>query len=428
MRKFINIFPADRDRFRERLLAEVMRHTRAMVLESLPAEVKGSVWACVASFGELNRATGNLDEVRQLWHQSNDWLTGYIAYDYKNRLELLKSEGYDGVGLDDLCWVRPRYLLLNDGLGWQLGYATECDSEASAMAWLEGMMDATPVISEVREAVELKPRVNRDAYIATVNDIKSHIARGDVYEMNYCTEFYSDEVRLDAVDVYVRLTELSPMPFSALMKQGDGLLMCASPERYLMKRGRELVSEPIKGTCGRGATVEEDVALAHGLANNEKERAENIMIADLVRNDLSRVAQRGSVHVKELCGVKAFRQVHQMVSTIGATLREGLDWVDVIEATFPMGSMTGAPKVSAMQLIEQSEVTRRGLYSGTVGYVTPEGDFDLNVVIRSILYNRTSGYVSYITGSAITHLCDAEQEYEECLLKGKVMREVLEGG
>jgi len=261
-----------------------------------------------------------------------------------------------------------------------------------------------------------------------VKNIQHHISIGDVYEMNYCIEFFAQNLNISPIQLYEKLNEVSPTPFSAFLKYHDKSLICASPERYLKKEGRRLISQPIKGTSARDPNPFIDKANIEYLKTSEKERSENIMITDLVRNDLSRVAKQGRVKVEELCGVYSFRQVHQMISTISAEMDERYSWVDAIKATFPMGSMTGAPKVSAMKLIERYEDTKRGLYSGSVGYVTPEGDFDFNVVIRSMLYNQKKGYLSFMVGSAITALSEPEKEYEECLVKASAIMKVLNAG
>ena len=161
--------------------------------------------------------------------------------------------------------------------------------------------------------------------------------------------------------------------------------------------------------------------------NSKKEKSENIMIVDLIRNDLSKNAIRGSVQVEELCKVYSFKQVHQLISTVVCTVDKDDNDVDIIKNLFPMGSMTGAPKISAMEIIEEEELTKRGLYSGAVGYFSPEGNFDFNVVIRSILYNASKKYASFSVGSAITSLSVIENEYEECLLKAKALKEALTG-
>jgi len=227
--------------------------------------------------------------------------------------------------------------------------------------------------------------------------------------------------------LFLRLNELAKAPFSSFYKKNNQYLLCASPERFLKKQGQQLISQPIKGTIKRGNTPVEDSGLQTALQHSTKDRAENVMIVDLVRNDLTRSSQTGTIRVEELFGVYPFEQVNHMISTITSTLRENVHAVDVIRHTFPMGSMTGAPKVMSMQLIEQYEQTRRGLYSGTVGYFTPEGDFDFNVVIRSMLYNASSRYLSFQVGGAIVYDSVPEREYEECLLKAKAMLETVDG-
>ena len=201
--------------------------------------------------------------------------------------------------------------------------------------------------------------------------------------------------------------------------------MCASPERFLARRGKKIISQPVKGTARRGATISEDKLILETLKNDPKEQAENVMIVDLVRNDLSHHAYRGSVKVEELFGLKSFRQIHQMVSTITSEIKNDVPFSEVIKNAFPMGSMTGAPKIRAMELIEEYENTKRGIYSGAIGYITPGGDFDFNVIIRSIIYNSENRYLSFMAGSAITIGADAEKEYEECLLKAVTMNKVL---
>jgi para-aminobenzoate synthetase component 1 len=243
--------------------------------------------------------------------------------------------------------------------------------------------------------------------------------------MNHCQEFYESPCKINPYETYIKLNSISPTPFSAFGKFHDKFLLCASPERYLKKEGRRVVSQPIKGTCPRGKNDEEDKLLSEKLRNDLKERSENIMIVDLVRNDLSRIAQKASVNVDELCEVYPFRQVNQMISTISCLANEENDIVEIIKATFPMGSMTGAPKVRAMQLIEEHERTKRGLFSGAVGYIDPQGDFDFNVVIRSLFYNKAKKYLSFSVGGAITNGSDPESEYDESILKAKAINQVL---
>ncbi|QNP51485.1 anthranilate synthase component I family protein [Hymenobacter qilianensis] len=263
------------------------------------------------------------------------------------------------------------------------------------------------------------------AYLAAVESIREDILNGEVYELNLCQEFYAEHVTIEPVQTFLQLNSASPTPFAGFYKWQDQYLLCASPERFLRQQHDVLISQPIKGTIRRGLTPEQDEELRHQLRHNEKEQAENLMIVDLVRNDLARVAVTGSVQVPELFGLYSFRHVWQMVSTVQAQRRPDCDLVDTLRATFPMGSMTGAPKIRAMQLIEQYEHSGRGLYSGSLGVIWPSGDFDFNVVIRSLQFNAATGYLSFQVGSAITYDSVPEQEYDECLLKAKAMLEVL---
>ena len=266
-------------------------------------------------------------------------------------------------------------------------------------------------------------RFSKNEYLQTVKKLQQHILRGDCYEVNFCQEFYSIGIPINPLMVYQKLSKLSPSPFSAFYRNNDKYCICASPERYIAKRGTTLISQPIKGTAKRYPEDARLDELSKGeLLNSEKEKSENVMVVDLVRNDLSKVCKEGSVKVKELFGIYSFPQVHQMISTIEGEISEGLIWVDVLEATFPMGSMTGAPKQRVMELIEDFEQTKRGLFSGAIGYVDPHGNADFNVVIRSILFNADTNYISMQAGSAITFYSDAKKEYEECLLKAAILK------
>ena len=281
------------------------------------------------------------------------------------------------------------------------------------------------IITTSNIAIKTQSKITKQTYLDNVEHLKSHIQQGDIYEINYCQEFYANEVEINPIELYFKLNKKSPTPYSCFVKHNHSYLLSASPERFIKKQGNKISSQPIKGTIKRGATLEEDEVLKHQLKNDPKERSENIMIVDLVRNDLSKIATRNSVKVEELCEIYTFPQVHQLISTISAEAKPEVDFKTIIHALFPMGSMTGAPKIRAMELIEQYEHSKRGLYSGTVGYIKPNGDFDFNVVIRSILYNSSSKKISYFVGGAITSLSEPEKEYEECLLKAKAINEVL---
>jgi para-aminobenzoate synthetase component 1 len=220
--------------------------------------------------------------------------------------------------------------------------------------------------------------------------------------------------------------EISPNPFAAFYRLQDKYLLCASPERFLMKTGNQISSQPIKGTNKRDLLNSlHDDELKKELAESRKDQSENVMIVDLVRNDLTKICKEASVKVDELFGIYSFPQVHQMISTIRGELKEATPFSQIISATFPMGSMTGAPKHRVMQLIDEYEPSSRGIFSGSVGYINPDGDFDFNVVIRSIMYNATNRCLSYQVGSGITFYSDPEKEWVECMLKAEAIKKVL---
>ncbi len=363
------------------------------------------------------------EDLKQYQQITKDWLFGYLSYDLKNNVEDLKSQNFDGLNFPDLFFFQPKKLFLLKGNELQICYLNMCDDEVDD--------DFTEIIesrnskSENLNSIVISQKIAKEKYIEKVSKILEHIHRGDIYEANFCMEFFAENATINPLFNYLKLNEISKAPFSVFFKNYNHFLLSASPERYLKKEEEKLISQPIKGTSKRFLDKLEDEKSKLELSRNPKERSENIMITDLVRNDLSRTAQKGSVQVEELCKVYSFLQVHQMITTISSKLNPEFSVIDALKTTFPMGSMTGAPKISAMQIIEDFEETKRGLYSGSVGYFTPNNDLDFNVVIRSILYNQEEKYVSFSVGSAITSLSIPEQEYEECLLKAAAMLEVL---
>ncbi|MEY2868963.1 MAG: hypothetical protein RIR01_1439 [Bacteroidota bacterium] len=364
------------------------------------------------------------EDLKQYQQSSRDWVFGYLSYDLKNDTEELKSNNFDGLGFPDLFFFQPKKLFLAKGNELEIRYLNFCDDEFE-IDWEEITTIITDFESQTPN-IEIQQRISEEAYRKKVSKMLEYIHHGDTYEANFCMEFYAENVQIEPVETFLKLNEISKPPFAVFFKNYKHYLLSASPERYLKKEGELLISQPIKGTAKRFTDPIEDEASKNKLAADSKERAENIMITDLVRNDLSHTAQKGSVQVTELCGIYSFLQVHQMISTITSKLDAQYTAVDALKYTFPMGSMTGAPKISVMKIIEELEETKRGLYSGAVGYFTPEGDFDFNVVIRSILYNQENKYLSFSVGSAITSLSVPEKEYEECLLKAKAMFEVLQ--
>lgn len=349
---------------------------------------------------------------------SGKWLFGYLGYDLKNRLENLQSQNPTFIDFPESLCFEPLHLFIweNDTIS--------VFSELSEKELLEEIKGFP--IPEIQENIgKIEAKVSFEQYCQHVEAIKNHIIEGDIYELNYCIEFFSENTCIDPIKRYRHLCQLSPMPFSAMLKTKDKYVLCASPERFLKKEGRKLISQPIKGTIRRGSSPEEDKINYQLLRHSKKEIAENMMIVDLVRNDLARSAVIGSTHVSDFFGIYPFRQVFQMISTIEAEISPQISPQKAIAHAFPMGSMTGAPKIRAMELIEKYENSKRGVFSGAIGYFSPKGDFDFNVVIRSIFYNATHQKLSFQVGSAITYDAQAEEEYQECLLKAQAIREVL---
>lgn len=351
-------------------------------------------------------------------HSQNYPVFGYFSYDLKNQIEKLESKHDDFIQFPSMYFFVPQHVIL-------------IDSNAQMMVMSE---DSDTIIQQIknqiiekdtRKIVVLKQKVDKETYLRNVEAIKNRIIEGDVYELNYCVEFFAEKVSLDPMQTYFHLQKNSPTPFGAYFKLNDKYILCASPERFIKKSLNMLYSQPIKGTVKRSDDFLTDEELKEELQYSEKERAENLMIVDLVRNDLAKSSKTGSVKVEELYGIYSFKQVHQMISTVSSTITDGLHPVEAIRNAFPMGSMTGAPKVMAMELIEQYETSKRGVYSGAIGYFAPNEDFDFNVVIRSIQYNTSNQYLNFEVGSAITFDSDAEKEYEECLLKAEAMIKAL---
>lgn len=389
------------------------------------------------------------EDLHQYQSHTKDWLFGYLSYDLKNDTEALTSKNFDGLAFPDLYFFQPKKLFFLKNNEVEVQYLRLCDDEMDAdfeeigrgkrEEGREKMEEGRWEMEEGRwemgdgslesgdsSKIKIQQRISKESYTEKVSQMLEHIHRGDIYEANFCMEFYSEYAQINPLEIFKKLNKISEPPFAVYFKNSHHFLMSASPERYLKKRGTTIISQPIKGTARRNTDEIEDEQSKIDLENNPKERVENIMIVDLVRNDLSRTATKGSVEVAELCKIYTFKQVHQMISTVVSEVENTTSPVEIIKTTFPMGSMTGAPKISAMNIIEELEETKRGLYSGAVGYFTPEGDFDFNVVIRSILYNAENHYLSFSVGSAITSEATPESEYEECLLKAKAMFEVLQ--
>lgn len=372
----------------------------------------------------IDREDENTLEAMQQFLDENqgDWVFAVLSYELKNTVEALSSERSDLMGFPVSVLTVPRTVIRFDRNGAEILRGEEDEAALAAIeAWERGGSPQDPDAPKIR----MRPRWDEATYAQRWGRVQRHLRHGDIYEMNLCTTWVGDGPMPAPWNVFDRLQRRTQAPHGAFVRIDSCYALCGSPERYLQRRGKVLRSQPIKGTARRGADAREDADLAYALEHDPKERAENIMITDLVRNDLSRVAQRGTVHVEELCGIHTFETVHQMISSIACTVSEEVRFTDILRASFPMGSMTGAPKIRAMQLIDELEANRRGWYSGSIGCIEPNGDFDFNVVIRTVLHNSATGKTSFEVGGAITVASSAEGEYEECLLKAKALLDTL---
>jgi len=411
--------------FKMQMLNWVNRFNIFCLLDNRHYDFSKPAFECLLAAGSkagIEKQAGSAFEALRHFYAAHEseWIFGHFGYDLKNETEKLSSGHVDGIGFPDMHFFVPETVIELTEREVKI-YGD--DAEA---VYREIKHAATEITTNIKTVAAVKNRISREDYIHTIEKLKQHILRGDCYEINFCQEFFAENADIDPLFIYNRLTALSPNPFSVFYRMNSRYCLCASPERYLKKEGNKIISQPIKGTAKRNLeNAEADTLSKNNLLNSHKEKSENVMIVDLVRNDLSRICKAGSVNVDELFGIYSFPQVHQLISTVSGELQENLNWIDCVQATFPMGSMTGAPKKKVMELIEQYEQTKRGLFSGAIGYVKRGGGFDFNVVIRSILYNDADKYLSFQAGGGITYNSDADLEYEESLLKAKAMMTVL---
>jgi para-aminobenzoate synthetase component 1 len=351
-----------------------------------------------------------------LERHASQWLFGYLGYDLKNHIEALSSHNEDRLQFPDIYFFQPEYLF-------ELR-----ENEIQLIIGREQVFDEIDCFEP--EPLEsdfgvFQADFNKEGYVEKVNTLIDHIIEGDCYEINFCQAFHGDFKQIDPVGCYLHLNEISPKPFSCFQKFAHHYILCASPERFLKKKGDQLISQPIKGTRPRFQDPMMDEQMVQELKTDHKERAENLMIVDLVRNDLAKSSLSGSVQVEELFGIYSFEQVHQMISTVSASLSDRCTGIQALKNAFPMGSMTGAPKIKVMELIETYETSKRGAFSGAAGYIDPFGDFDFNVLIRSLFINAATKNYGFHVGSAITYDAIPEKEYEECLLKAKAILQLI---
>ncbi len=404
------------------LMLLCQRVPTACLLVSNDANAKFDYLLAYHSQQHITTNTNALATIEQFRPLCQHPIFGHIGYDVKNEIEHLSSNNIDYQGFDATHFFEPQLLLEIKNSAIIVSYTNEqLVNEVMSL-----FFDTNNTLATLPTTpCNLVATTTKDEYITNVNTIKQHIQQGDIYIANYCITYVSNATTINPYQKFITLNAFSKAPFSAFYKYDTKYVLCASPERYLQRTGNKVLSMPIKGTRKRGNTPAEDLAIAHELKHNAKEQNENVMIVDLVRNDLAQLALPNSVKVNELFEVHTFNAVHQLISTISSEVASAETPTNSVKTTFPMGSMTGAPKVSAMQLMENFENFKRGIYSGTIGYISPNNDFDFNVVIRSVIYNATTHTVSLPVGSAITNKCNAIDEYNECLLKAKALLAVM---
>ena len=430
MRKQLSFKVNNPKLFKQKFLVWTKQHNSTVILDSNSyykenkTDFSYNTYNFISGVGLHTKfSLPDFNKLKSYKNSVKDWLFGYFSYDLKNSLENLESNNIDNVKFPELYFFQPKLVFVLKENNLDIYYLDEYSE--NYINELFNQILETEIAFTNDEVKKIKAKFTKLEYFEAFSKLKNHIKKGEIYELNFCQEFYCENTKIQPEKVYNDLINVSPTPFSAFLQLDNNYLISASPERFIKKEGLKIISQPIKGTKKKSAIESENIKIKQELLNDEKEQAENVMIVDLVRNDLSITAEKASVKVEELFGIYSFKQVHQMISTVVSKISEQTDSVDVIKNAFPMGSMTGAPKIRAMQLIEQYEKTKRGLYSGAVGYFSPNDDFDFNVVIRSILYNSDNEYLSFIVGGAITDKANAESEYAECLLKAEAMAKVL---
>lgn len=353
---------------------------------------------------------------------------GYFSYEYGRKLMEVDSAKEDLVSIPDAVLVFYDFYIIEDRQE-QRTYliANGITGEAAKlMDEMETRINGKPVYmqkeSDTEYPIEVQPNFAKDEYKQAVDRMIRYIIEGDIYIVNMTQQLTvkSDKVPLD---VFYDLRENNPSPFGGYFDYGDFQIVCASPERFLKMQKGHVNTRPIKGTRKRGETSEEDMLMRTELENSEKDKSELLMIVDLERNDLNRVCNPGSVKVTELFTVEEYATVFHLVSDIEGDLEESKNVMDLLEAAFPGGSITGAPKYRAMEIIDEMENNKRNLYTGSIGYLTLDGDCDFNIVIRTALHKDGKYYLG--VGGGITAESDLEFEYEETLQKAKAVLQAM---
>ena len=398
----------------------------SVFLDSNKYERRNGDFDTISAVGEVSSipytTKNSFKKLDNFISETNDWIFGYLSYDLKNEIEDLVSNNKTDFNLPNLFFFQPEKIWIIKSQTAEAHYIIENDIEKD---WLLINSINQKKYFKKTKKILFQPRINKVDYLKKVSKILNHINRGDIYEVNFCMEWLAMKSDINPEIAFSKLNKLTKTPMSGFLKNNNFYLMSSSPERFIKKKGSKVISQPIKGTAKRDSIMFKDLKIREQLKNDPKERSENIMIVDLVRNDLSKFSVPGSVKVTELCEVYPFKQVNQMISTVESKLSKNKKLIDILKSTFPMGSMTGAPKIEALKIIDDLEVSKREVYSGSLGYVDPNGNFDFNVVIRSILYDSKKRILSFQVGSAITSNSKPEKEFEECLLKASPMMSIF---
>jgi len=411
------------DVFRQQLLTWCNQFPYACLLDSrefITAYSEVELLAAVGNIPLIPPGT-SIEKGFQYLEQTKDWIFGHFGYHAFHSYYQLSQPEIDAADFSHYFFFCPETVVQIQQEGITL--STFHPNPATVFEEITKIQPASPLSTQ--QTIAFEPLLSKAEYLHQIAEIISHIKRGDCYELNFCQPFEAKNIVLDPTDAFRQLMQISPNPFSCFYKQNDRYVLCASPERFLQKKGNTLRSQPIKGTIKRNISDPvQDNLLKETLLSSPKNRSENIMVVDLVRNDLSTICREGTVRVTELLGLYSFPQVHQLISTVEGALQPGTTLLDILSHTFPMGSMTGAPKKRVLELIDEVEPTYRGIYSGSIGYIKPNKDFDFNVVIRSLVYLPQQQLLRFHVGGGITAGSDPEQEYDECLLKGKALQQI----
>ena len=409
--------------FKDKLLFFSKSKENVILLDS---NSKKNDYEFIFSYGkisELKSFDNSLDKLDNYIKQVDDWIFGFVSYDLKDEIEGFSSKNLKYFDVPNLSFFQPSTIWVFDGVELKALYF---DEKELFDVWNEiNKIHISCDSIKSNPNVELKGRLSKEEYIKKIKNIKKRIKMGDTYELNFCFDFFNDNTKINPENTFKKLNKLTESPMSVYYKDHHLHVLSSSPERFIKRNKKTIISQPIKGTKKRGKNIDEDVFLINSLKNSIKEKSENHMIVDLVRNDFSRIAKKGSVKVTELSKINTYKNIHQMVSTIEAQIENDMFFSTILKSTFPMGSMTGAPKIKTMKIIDELEETSRGIYSGAIGYIDPNKNFDFNVVIRTIIYDDKLSKISVNVGSGITFKSDPKDEYEECLTKIDALKKSL---